>query len=151
MFYTRIEIPSDISNLLEIEGFIDSIMSDCSLPEHYRGIVSLPVMEAVRNAIVHGNGNDHRKKVRVTCQQKREKLLFSVSDEGNGFPFEQTIGNMTTAKTHGLSVIRSLCEEICFQQNGTVIAFSIPVPVQKKAPMHHFSTKEMASGILQIL
>ncbi len=33
MFCTRVEIPSDISKLIEVEDFIECIMADCSLQQ----------------------------------------------------------------------------------------------------------------------
>lgn len=151
MFYTRIEIPSNISNLIEIEDYIDSLMSECELPEQYRGIISAPLMEAAKNAIVHGNGSDRQKKVRIVCQQERKKLTFSVADEGDGFPFSDYEESGKQLETHGLSVIFSLCDKVCFQQNGSVIVFSIPVPKQQTLPKHNISLQTIASPVLQNL
>ena len=144
MFQTRTEIASDFSNLFEIEGFIDCIMEDCLLPENYRGVISIPLMEAVSNAIVHGNGCDRRKKVLVICQQERKELVFSVSDEGQGFPYDHFLSEGGQLQSHGLSVILSLCEKVAFQRNGATILFRIPIPKTIPAPCvtPEFSTRQ---------
>lgn len=151
MFCTRVEIPSDISKLIEVEDFIECIMADCSLQEQYRGVLSVPLMEAVRNAIVHGNGNDKRKKVRIACQQEQDKLVFSVADEGNGFPFNTYKENGRHLETHGLSAIFAICEEVRFQQNGSVIAFTIPIRTRQPVPQHHIDLQTMETSVLKTL
>lgn len=128
MYYTRVTLPSDIAKTHELEEFIDSIMGDCHLPEQYRGIVSLPLMEAVCNGIRHGNRNQPDSHISIQCQQEDEKITFSVSDEGQGFPYQDFIENGTYLKSHGLSSIMSLCEEVRFLNKGATICFSIPLP-----------------------
>ena len=151
MFCTRVASPSDISKTIEIEEFIDCIMADCSLNEQYRGILSVPLMEAVRNAIVHGNGNDRRKRVRIVCQQEQDKLVFSVADEGNGFRFAECRERGQHLQTHGLSTIFSLCDEVRFQQNGSVIAFSIPIRTRQPLPQHRIDLQTMKASVLKTL
>ena len=151
MFCTRVEIPSDISKITEIEDFIECIMADCSLQEQYRGILSVPLMEAVRNAIVHGNGNDRRKMVRIACQQEHGKLVFSVADEGKGFPFAEYRENGRHLQTHGLSAIFALCDEVRFLQNGSVIAFSIPIRTRQPLPQHRMDLQTMETTVLKSL
>ncbi|MBO7624312.1 MAG: ATP-binding protein [Bacteroidales bacterium] len=151
MFCTRVEIPSDISKITEIEDFVDCIMTDCSLQEQYRGVLSVPLTEAVRNAIVHGNGNDRRKMVRIACQQEQGKLVFSVADEGNGFPFDEYRENGRHLQTHGLSAIFALCDEVRFRQNGSVIAFSIPIRTRQPLPQHRMDLQTMKTTVLNSL
>ena len=149
MFYSRIELSSDISKLIEVEKFIDFIMSDCSLPEQYRGLLAAPMMEAAKNAIVHGNGNDSRKKIQILCRQQRDKLVITVADEGKGFPYEQYHQSGQHLRTDGLSVIHAICNDVEFQQNGSVIVFSVPVPIRQKLPQHTIKFDTIASSVLQ--
>ena len=104
-----------------------------------------------RNAIVHGNGNDKRKKVRIACQQEQDKLVFSVADEGNGFPFNTYKENGRHLETHGLSAIFAICEEVRFQQNGSVIAFTIPIRTRQPVPQHHIDLQTMETSVLNTL
>ena len=136
MFNTCINIPSDISKLIEIEEFIDSIMQDCNLPENLRGRITLPLMEAVRNAITHGNGNDSCKTVRIICQQEAQKITFSILDEGKGFNARELLSEGKTANTHGLAVLRSLCDEMAFQNDGSTLVFRLHIPVKQEFPNH---------------
>lgn len=128
MFYTRITLPSDKAKTHELEEFIDTIMEDCRIPELYRGVVSLPLAEAVSNGIRHGNRNRPEGRISILCQQETDKLVFSVSDEGPGFPYQEFLAKGDYLKSHGLSLIMNLCEEVRFQNNGATICFSIPLP-----------------------
>ena len=136
MFHTSVEIVSDLSKISEGEEFIDSIMEECHMEATYRGILCTPLCEAVKNAIIHGNRMDRHKKVRILCQQDHGQWTFAVSDEGKGFSYENFTQQRITALSHGLSIIRTLCEEVTFQNNGSTIVFRmlLPKPKQEAAP-----------------
>jgi serine/threonine-protein kinase RsbW len=85
MFYTELKIESDLNKLTEVEHFIDNLMTDFNIDYDYIGIISTPLIEAVSNAIIHGNQLNKSKKVIITCQLSNKNMVFSVSDEGNGF------------------------------------------------------------------
>ncbi len=125
MFYTEVEIPSDLNKISEIEDFAESVMQDCGIGESQKAIIVLPLIEATKNAIVHGNGNHFEKSVRILCQEDSHKITFSVSDQGNGFPFQEVYEEAIADCTHGLSVIKALCDRVCFQRNGATIVFEI--------------------------
>lgn len=142
MFYTSIKIPSDLSQLYKIEGFIDSTMQDCSIEECYRGIISLPLIEAVKNAIIHGNHLDKHKTVKIICQEECKKITFSISDEGIGFPYEASLKSAEYKGKHGLSIIKKLSEDISFRDNGATIMFSLAIPaVIKISPICNLNNK----------
>ena len=132
MFYTHMEMDSDLSKLSEIEVFIQSLLHDFKMEPQYCGILSTPLLEAVKNAIIHGNQADPHKKVRILCQYDDDRWTFSVKDEGNGFDFEQYLQQRILGLSHGLSIIFTLCDSVEFQNNGSVISFSIRLPKQKQ-------------------
>lgn len=136
MFYTCIDFPSSISKIIEIEEFTDTIMHDCNIAENLRARIALPLTEAVKNAITHGNKADQRKKVRIICQQEAEKITFSISDEGHGFRYEDYLNEGKTANTHGLAIMRSLCDELVFQNNGSTVVFRMHLPVKQMVQKH---------------
>lgn len=136
MFNTCINISSDFSKLIEIEEFIDNIMHDCNLPENLRGRITLPLMEAVKNAITHGNKTDSSKTVRIICQQEAQNITFSVSDEGNGYDAQKYIDEGKTVNTYGLTILRSLCDEMNFQNNGNTVVFRLNIPIKQDIAKH---------------
>ena len=131
MFYTEFQIDSDLNRLVEVEHFIENIMADFCIDDDYLGILSVPLLEAVNNAIVHGNHMDHTKKVRITCQLANKQITFSVSDEGKGFDYSNIRKeNIENRKSNGLSTIELLSVEIEFLDNGSTITYKLNVPFQ---------------------
>jgi serine/threonine-protein kinase RsbW len=130
MFYTSLEIASEINNLVKVEDFIETLMNDFAISDDYKGILTVPLIEAVTNAILHGNHSDKHKKVSINCQLSNKQLTFSVSDEGKGFDFNQILSEkLENRKSSGLTSIELLCEDIEFLNNGSTIVFSINIPL----------------------
>ncbi|NLO41939.1 MAG: ATP-binding protein [Bacteroidales bacterium] len=131
MFYTSLHIESDLDNIVIVENFIDSLMEDFSISENYKGILSVPLLEAVHNAIIHGNQSDKSKKVSSNCQIMHKQITFSVSDEGDGFDYKYILAEaLENRKTSGLSSIELLCDEMEFINQGATIIFSMQIPLQ---------------------
>lgn len=131
MFYTELVIKSDLNKLVEVEQFIESLMSDFSIKEDYMGILSIPMLEAVKNAIIHGNKSDVSKEVTITCQISNKDIVFSVSDEGNGFDYTKYLTvDFENRTTNGLTMIELLANKLEFLNNGSTISYTIDIPIQ---------------------
>ena len=83
----------------------------------------LAVLEATNNAVIHGNKEDETKKVRLEIKQENNKLIIVVSDEGNGFDYDNIPDptlpeNIEKPDGRGVFVIRSLADELAFENNG---------------------------------
>lgn len=150
MFYTSLEIASDINNLVKVEDFIETLMNDFGISDDYKGILTVPLIEAVTNAILHGNHSDKYKKVLINCQLSNKQLTFSVSDEGNGFDFNQILSEkLEKRKSSGLSSIELLSEKLEFMNNGSTIIFSLNIPLQifKEREISVLSEKEIKHDV----
>lgn len=132
MFHSSLEIHSDLENLSEIEDFIQSLMQDCQIDQQYGGLLCTPLMEAVKNAIIHGNHQDPHKMVKIDCQMDDNSWTFAVTDEGNGFSFDKYLKQKLLGLSHGLSIIFTLCENVVFKNNGSTILFCVQLPKQKQ-------------------
>lgn len=131
MFYTELQIASDLDKLIEIELFIDNLMNDFCINEDYLGIITTPLLESVKNAIVHGNKCDKTKKVSITCQLSNKDITFSIADEGKGFDYEKHLSeNIESLNTNGLSVIKLLGSNLKFLNNGSSISYQLNIPIQ---------------------
>ena len=152
MFYTTTEIPSDLSKISEIESFVRCIMQNCKMDMQYFGILCTPLIEAVKNAIIHGNHNDIHKKVKILCQQENEKWTFSVKDEGIGFSYEEYQKQRILGLSHGLSIISTLCDEIEFQNNGSTIIFTIQLPrLKQEVPQREWAHEVIKQYLPQLV
>ena len=127
-------------------------MQDFHIDSQYSGILNTPLLEAVKNAIIHGNQSDPHKKVHILCQNNEDRWTFSVKDEGKGFDFDQYLQQRILGLSHGLSIIFTLCDNVEFQNNGSVISFSIWLPKQKQeTPHREWAQKVMKQYLPQLV
>ena len=56
-----------------------------ALPRASVSDVEIALREALANAILHGNHEDRRKHVHVTCRCEPDEVSIAVKDEGKGF------------------------------------------------------------------
>jgi serine/threonine-protein kinase RsbW len=78
--YKKIRIESKIDNLRIVEKTIDEISTEIGLKQDNYGKILVSTLEAVNNAIVHGNKANETKKVEIEISYKRNILKISVSD-----------------------------------------------------------------------
>ncbi len=129
MFYSQLCLDSNIENITEVEEFIDHLLQKCNIEEQYRALISVPLIEGTKNAIVHGNCCDKSKKVTIAMQINNAKMHFSIADEGQGFDFEKILQqSILERKGNGLLLIEKLATNIQFDDNGSKISFVIDVP-----------------------
>lgn len=128
----KIEIASKIQNIRLVEEFIDEICDYFNVNNDYFGNIIVAVTEAVENAILHGNKNDETKKVTVSFESTHGCLVFSVADEGFGFN-QNSIPDPTDPKNEnenagrGLYLMKSLADDIKFEENGRIIQLNFAV------------------------
>lgn len=122
----EIRINSTLDELYLVEQFIEQVTDEFLLHDSYFGSISVAVTEAVRNAILHGNGGDASKKVHILLDARREGLWISVVDQGDGFDYRKymdnlDILNLTNPEQRGLTLMRALADEVRFQNKGRVV------------------------------
>ncbi len=140
MFFSKVILKSTSGQITELEKFIDSIMHNYSIEEQYRGVITVPLVESVKNAISHGNGNDASKRVTVAMQVHNSKLKFSVEDEGKGFDYELEMHKNIAEKTgRGLNKVELLAQNVSFEKNGACITYSVDVPFKVMMPQRTLS------------
>ncbi|MFN8256445.1 MAG: ATP-binding protein [Bacteroidales bacterium] len=127
-----IKIPSDLSNLFRVENLIEKLSEVLNFGDELFGNISVCLVEAVSNAIQHGNGNDVTKIVLLEYKVKNNLLIFYVSDEGNGFDFDKVPDptlpeNIENIKGRGIFLIRNLADKVSFENKGSkiIITFNL--------------------------
>jgi len=119
------KIFSTVDEMHRVEGFVEQISDEYLLGDNYFGNIMVAVTEAVKNAIVHGNGSDKNKKVGIGLEAGKEGLWISVADQGAGFDYEKFIGReifmSREVKAGGLALINALVDEVRFRENGRII------------------------------
>lgn len=122
----KIKIQSDIKNLNIVESTIDNITSDAGISQESYGKILIAVLEAVNNAIMHGNKSDKSKNVLIDFSIKEKDLNISVTDEGPGFDPDK-VPDPTKPETielingRGVFLMKRLADEIEFNSKGNSV------------------------------
>jgi serine/threonine-protein kinase RsbW len=126
----QMSLSSEISKLSETEMFLENLMQQFEIKEDFLGILSVPLNECVKNAIIHGNKYDKDKTVLIEVCLEQSKLLFSITDEGEGFDYDSFLTqDFEQSKTNGLFLIKVLTEDLSFSKNGAQISYKVDVPL----------------------
>ena len=118
------------SRLDAVSPFIDRLMRFVAI---FRGTddsevdIEIAVREAILNAVIHGNGEAPEKRVHVTCRCTVDgEISITIRDEGKGFdsntvPDPTASENLLSPHGRGIYLMRSLMDEVSFEQGGTVV------------------------------
>ncbi len=134
-------ISSKIESIPLVESFIEEVFLSFNLSEKFFGNVLISVLEAVNNAICHGNKKNPDKKVRIETYTDNECLIFSISDEGNGFDYKKLPDptkeeNLEKPYGRGIFLIANLTDKYEFQDNGTKIILRFNIASQSNTAVN---------------
>ena len=107
--------------------FIDLFMGKLGVAKADEGEIEIAVLEALANAVIHGNRENPEKQVYVTCRCSMDgEVLITVRDEGEGFDSRTVVDPLEPQKlflTHGrgLHLMRALMDEVLFDEDGAVV------------------------------
>ncbi len=118
---------SDIDQLRFVEKAIDELSAELGLSDEIYGNVLVATIEAVNNAIVHGNKANPEKTVRIAICSENEALSIHVQDEGNGFnpedvPDPTAPENIEKINGRGIFLMERLSDEIQFLDDGRLVS-----------------------------
>jgi serine/threonine-protein kinase RsbW len=119
-------IKSKLENMSLVENFIDEISIALSIVSDLYGNLLISTIEAVTNAIVHGNDNNPDKVVRINVESDEKKITVTVSDEGEGFdvsvvPDPTKPNYIEQPNGRGIFLMRNLADKVKFDKNGSVV------------------------------
>jgi serine/threonine-protein kinase RsbW len=124
--YKRLKIESSINNLRIVENAIDEIVNEIGITQENYGKILVSTLEAVNNAIMHGNKFNKDKIVDVEISFKNEKLKVKISDQGNGFipgdvPDPTMPKNIEALNGRGIFLMSKLADEIKYSKRGNEV------------------------------
>jgi serine/threonine-protein kinase RsbW len=122
----RIRIESKISNLSIVENAVDDITREAGINKENYGKILISVMEAVNNAIIHGNKSDETKFVDIILLLEKNNLKVTVEDQGKGFipddiPDPTRPENIELMNGRGVFLMKMLADEIEFNTRGNIV------------------------------
>ena len=113
-----------------VSPFVDGVMSFISrfrVADDGNFEIELALREALVNSIVHGNEEDPQKGVYVKCRCTTDgEISITIEDEGKGFnsdavPNPVSPDNLLLTHGRGTYLIRTLMDEVTYEQGGSVI------------------------------
>jgi serine/threonine-protein kinase RsbW len=124
--YRRFKIESNINNLRIVENAIDEVMSEIGITQENYGKILVSTLEAVNNAIMHGNKYQKDKSVDVEISYRKEKLKIKITDEGMGFVpgkiADPTIQpNLEAINGRGIFLMSKLADKIRYSKRGNSV------------------------------
>jgi serine/threonine-protein kinase RsbW len=127
--YKRLKIESRMSNLRIIENAIDEITGAIGIKQDDYGKIMVAALEAVNNAITHGNKADPQKLVDVEIEFDNNEIKITVTDEGQGFrpekiPDPTLPENIEELSGRGVFLMTKLADSIKFNEKGNSVTMS---------------------------
>lgn len=127
-----IEIASKLDSIAEVETLIDNVCEELKLNEDHYGNILIAVTEAVNNAIIHGNKYNVDKTVKVDVVKSDAQILFTVSDKGEGFDFNNLPDptapeNIEKPDGRGIFLMKNLSDGVVFESNGSKVNITFAV------------------------
>jgi serine/threonine-protein kinase RsbW len=127
--YKRLKVESRMSNLRIIENAVDEITSSIGINQDNYGKILVATLEAVNNAIKHGNKDNPNKLVDVAIEYNNDEMIITVTDEGEGFdpsgiPDPTMPENIEALSGRGVFLMTKLSDSIKFNEKGNSVTMS---------------------------
>ncbi len=121
-----LQLPSKQESITLLENLIEEIADKHNVSEDTFANMMTTLSEATINAIVHGNKLDPAKKVIVNAEIEPKRMVWTVTDEGEGFDYNnlpdptapENIENLTG---RGVFIIKHLADQAIFNTKGNEV------------------------------
>jgi len=125
----KLKIKSRIDNLRTVENAIDNITGEADINQDYYGKILVSTLEAVNNAIIHGNKSDINKYVDIKIMLQENNMTVKVTDEGKGFKPEEVPDptnpeNIEAINGRGIFLMSKLADSIKFNRKGNSVTMT---------------------------
>jgi serine/threonine-protein kinase RsbW len=127
--YKVIRIESTVGNLRIVENAIDEATTLIGISQDNYGKILVSAMEAVNNAILHGNKLNPEKIVDIEIAYISNELQITVTDEGSGFipenvPDPTTPENIEELNGRGIYLMSHLADKIEYTKKGNSVTMT---------------------------
>ena len=122
----RLKINSRLENIAKVESMIETLRVQYAINDEQFGNMLLASVEAVTNAIEHGNNLDEQKIVDIEACKCDASFKLSVRDQGRGFnpdrlPDPTTPEFREQPDGRGVFLMRKLADEVFFRDGGRCV------------------------------
>ncbi|MCK4656965.1 MAG: ATP-binding protein [candidate division Zixibacteria bacterium] len=114
-------IPNSQNNLAEADDFIESNLETLGVDKSLIADIAISATELINNAILHGNGGDTSKQVKIRLEVENKTVIVEIVDQGKGFdptiiPDPLAEENLLKEVGRGIFIARSLVDELRFDR-----------------------------------
>ena len=123
----ELRIPSINESMTRVENFVDEVCEAYYITNSYYGNILVAILEAVKNAILHGNKSNPEKQVKISFKSVPNGLCFTIRDQGEGFNFRNVPNPIEAADGQadkigkGIFLIRTLADQVSYNSKGNVV------------------------------
>ena len=122
----RLKIASKTDSLHLLEKFVDDFSASYNIDHDVYGNLLIATLEAVNNAITHGNKLNEDKQVEIVFAIDDQKIRLTVKDEGSGFDYHNipdptSPENVENMSGRGVFLMTKLSDIIEFEDNGSFV------------------------------
>ena len=126
----RLKINSRLENIAKVESMIETLRVQYAINDEQYGNMLLASVEAVTNAIEHGNNLDEQKIVDIEACKCDASFKLSVRDQGRGFnpdrlPDPTTPEFREQPDGRGVFLMRKLADEVFFRDGGRCVEMRV--------------------------
>jgi len=120
-------LPSEVTAISPSVDKLMLLIKKCRCAPGNEIDIEIALREALENAVIHGNHEDPRKHVYVSCRcEAGEEVSIIVKDEGQGFdstalPDPTTPETIESSHGRGIYLMKALMDEVHFEDGGAVV------------------------------
>jgi anti-sigma regulatory factor (Ser/Thr protein kinase) len=121
-----LQLPSKQESITLLENLIEEIADKHKISEDTFANMMTCLSEAANNAIVHGNKLDPDKIVIVNAEVEGRRIIWTVTDEGEGFDYNSLPDptapeNLENLTGRGVFIIKHLADQCIFNSKGNEV------------------------------
>lgn len=121
-----LQLPSKQESITLLENLIEEIADKHNISEDTFANMMTCLNEVTINAIIHGNKLDENKKVIINADVEGKRIIWTVTDEGEGFDYnnlaDPTIPeNLENLTGRGVFIIKHLADQCIFNAKGNEV------------------------------
>lgn len=121
-----LQLPSRYESITQLEALIEEIADKYRVSDDTFANMMTCLNEAVVNAIVHGNKLDESKTVIVNADVEPKRVIWTVTDRGNGFDYNNLADptapdRLEELTGRGVFILKHLADQCIFNAKGNEV------------------------------